>query len=738
MDQNNVISLDQYLDELKEGEHHFENAHQAVSRMILEKPVEKIMFHGKTTYDYKVFRESKKPVVGMYDEINSFVNFVKNAAEGGSASEMAFVFVGEPGTGKTYIVNYLCEKYRDFLSKDENMRYTFRFKNLNKLKTTLGDETIDSIIDKYDRITEKFKNNERLKDKLASDDISKIMLDEISHSEIKKYGRMTTIESQTYEDPLILAMNLFGTLDESKEFLLQKGFKEKQIKKFSENYRYLGACTQFIFDDIKNYVGGDVKKILEDFIEVVPVSLSDTIGTVTGKYSAGEKITATAVTLRGDEDIQRLLDLADTNNPYRINLRIGALARVAGGGIHFSDEIFKNKKDLVQIYLGVIQDRNIEANGSKWPIDTLIIATSNPAEFNRFKSEAEESPIVDRCRICYVSHNTNYKLQEALTRYALGSKKKTTITKAPLHEDPNLHYVFDVAMTLTRALRHEKLTPIEELKLLAGETAGEKSMKTLAEVVDEFNANPNVTKRFGQSGLGHRDLERAVQLLMESSETNEGKCMHAHDAFKALERVVLDETTDNQQRAKFLDDLNIAKGLYREKIETEMFDAYMDEPHAIKKDVMNYVNMVIALNDKDLSDGKMWKYKDPQTGEFTSIKIDRRYVDSVEKRIGLKTEEEKESFRTSITKVHSGRVSTDPNYDFMDNEKLVKAVTDVKLKSDIAGAGSLVGALANQTNDENVILKNRMIDTMLNKLSYCKTCAEKTIQFFCTPDDNET
>ena len=88
---------------------------------------------------------------------------------------------------------------------------------------------------------------------------------------------------------------------------------------------------------------------------------------------------------------------------------------MAGGGIHFADEIYKNKKDLVQVYLGVIQNRSIEIDGYKWPIDTLIVATSNNSEFNRFLSEKEEAPIVDRCRICYVSHNTNYKLQKDLT-----------------------------------------------------------------------------------------------------------------------------------------------------------------------------------------------------------------------------------------------------------------------------------------------------------------------------------
>ena len=77
----------------------------------------------------------------------------------------------------------------------------------------------------------------------------------------------------------------------------------------------------------------------------------------------------------------------------------------------------------------------------------------------------------------------------------------------------------------------------------------------------------------------------------------------------------------------------------------------------------------------------------------------------------------------------------DPTYDFMDNNDLVKAVTDVRLKSDVAGAGSLVGALSNRTNEENQKLYNRMIDTMVNKLGHSYTSALKTIEYFCTQDD---
>ncbi|MGD9260945.1 MAG: serine protein kinase PrkA, partial [Desulfobacterales bacterium] len=539
------------------------------------------------------------------------------------------------------------------------------------------------------------------------------------------------------EDPMILAMNLFEDPDENKEYLAKQiGFSDKEIETLYENYRPLGACSSYIWNDIRNFTGGAIDDMLK-LVEITTVPLTESLGTVTGKYPAKDKITSSAVDLLGEESIQRLLHITDTNNPYRFDLRRGALARVAGGGIHFSDEIYKNKKDLVQVYLGVIQNRSIEIDGYKWPIDTLIVATSNNSEFHRFLSEKEEAPIVDRCRICYVSHNTNYKLQKDLTTYALGSETRTTLTKESLHQDPNLNYAASVAAVLSRLPRSEKLTPVETMKLAAGEVAGEKSIKTLAEVIDTLNQDPEIINRFGQKGLGQRNLGRSIQLLIESSETNEGECMFAYDIFRALERIILDYVTEANDRTKYLEDLKTAKGMYRERIMTEMFNAYMDEPLAIRKDVMNYVNMIIGIDAENLGQDKMWKYKDPQSGELKALKIDERYINSVEERLGLKTEEQRESFRTSIRKIYGQKISVDPDYDFMDNLELVKAVTDVRLKSDIAGAGSLIGALANRTNEENQKLYDRMIDTMLNKLGYCRTCAQKTIEYFCTQEDEK-
>ena len=679
------ITLEQHIKNVAKGKLKFENVFQTISRMILDDQsmIEKVNVNGKRTYDFKVFRQGKKHIIGMYNEINSFVSYVKDAAEGGSSKEMAFVLIGEPGNGKTYFVDYLSTIYRDFVSIPENMKYTFRFKNLDKLGG---------------------------------------------------YGKITYAESQTFEDPMVLAMNLFPTRKENIKFLETLGIKGKQLEKAYSDYRPLGACSDFMYNQILDYCDGDFKKI-NQFIDVIPIPISESRGTLTGKYAAKDKITSSAIDLLGEESISRLLHITDTNNPYRFDLRRGALARVAGGGIHFADEIFKNKTDLVQVYLGVIQNRTIDIEGFKWPIDTLIVATSNNSEFAQFQEEKEQAPIIDRCRITYMSHNTDYLLENELTQYSLGSKEKTTLTNEKMHIDPNLYYALSTAVTLSRMPLNDKLTPVEMMKLSAGEVAGEKSIKTLSEVIDDLNRDPDITKRFGQKGLGHRNLGRAIQILLEGNETQEGKCMYAGDVYKSLESVILDYVQDSADRTKYLNDLAISKKLHRKNIMKTIFNAYMDEPDAIEKDVLNYVNMIIGMDARNLGPDKIWTYKDPQTGKLISIKIDQTFVDSVESRLGLNNQEQKLSFRTTISKIYGQKMIQDSKYNFMDNNDLVKAVTDVRLKSDIAGAGSLVGALSNRTNDENQKLYNRMISTMVNKLGYCNTCALKTIEYFCTHDD---
>ena len=225
MAEENKKTLHHHLLALKNDERVFENAFQSISRMILDSEIEKVVVNGKTTYDFKIFRQAQKHIVGMYEEINSFVSYVKDAAEGGSSKEMAYVLVGEPGNGKTFFVEYVSRLYREFLTNDRNRKYSFRFVGLDK---------------------------------------------------IGSYGKITSIESQTYEDPAVLGMNLFESVDESRAYLGRKiGFSDEQLEEMHENYRPLGACSGYIWNEIREKCDGKIVDMLKHVEEPKHASFTE-------------------------------------------------------------------------------------------------------------------------------------------------------------------------------------------------------------------------------------------------------------------------------------------------------------------------------------------------------------------------------------------------------------------------------------------------------------------------------
>ncbi len=87
------------------------------------------------------------------------------------------------------------------------------------------------------------------------------------------------------------------TIDESKSYLAKTvGFSDKEISTIYDNYRPLGACSAYIWNEIMQFADGKIDEALK-FIDIVPVPLTESLGTVTGKYPAKDKMTSSAVDL---------------------------------------------------------------------------------------------------------------------------------------------------------------------------------------------------------------------------------------------------------------------------------------------------------------------------------------------------------------------------------------------------------------------------------------------------------
>lgn len=272
-----------------------------------------------------------------------------------------------------------------------------------------------------------------------------------------------------------------------------------------------------------------------------------------------------------------------------------------------------------------------------------------------------------------------------------------------LHEDPNLGYVMSYAIIQSRISNPPKPTLIELIKLTSGETSGD----------------------LKGTGIPTKDIIRTIQELIKISETRNRKCVYAGDFLEVSEDLLFGYIDPKK--------LGDTKKVYLERIKVDIADACFEEPSAIKKGVMDYVQMARAMFLTYLEHGDVWKYKDPQTHTLKSITLKGRYVFAVEERLGHNTEKQKEEFRKEIDRYYSQQTMGNPGYDFMDNPGLVRAVIDVKLESDIIGTRSLTEALTSRISEDERQFYSKVINHMIKHSNYCKSCAEKTIEYFCTP-----
>ncbi len=709
MDQANGLSA--HVKGVLTGERKFQNVFESLNEMLREGGVQEATVNGRQKYEFNLFRTGAKPIVGMHDEIMGLASFIKQAAQGGKADELAFVMIGEAGNGKTYLAEFLMAKYREHTLKAGNRRYTFKFTGLTDPKF---------------------------------------------HG---AFGRIPAMESQTFEDPMLLALNLDDDIWRS---LALSGMSHAPIGKdgdvapivefqdrFSRLRRPLGADTDHTLGIIKDLAQSDkdLTRLLAEHVEIVPVRISPTSGVLTGKYAPKDKITASADDLLGKLDITRQLLLGDQglNHPYRFNLRQGALARAGGGGIHFADELFKNKEDLIKIYLGVIQNRVAEMDGMKWPLDMLIIATSNHSEYQEFASNKVNAPVLDRCHPCYVGYCTNRHEQRKLTEYALGNvAAKTTFMGERFHIDPHLVSLFSDAAVLTRLpdlkkLERDDIEIGDLLRLSSGESAnGTATPAKLAEIVSELATRPDFRERFGMTGLSQRALERAFVILEGLEESNRDRCLHAQAGITALERAVRDDPVlDADQKRRYIEqDFEIAHDINLMRVNETVFNAYRDDPKALAQHVLQYVNLVVLLGGgEDVQDGQEKLYTDPLTKERRRLKVDMKFVKAIDERMGIRNEQERQKSHQMIRNAAMRRMMQPTSDDLdaqystlLEDRRLVNAVTDYVLKSDVNGASTLAGALSDLSNEPNKKLRSRILDVMTSKLGHCQRCAINALQ----------
>ncbi|MGB7605501.1 MAG: PrkA family serine protein kinase [Lutisporaceae bacterium] len=409
--------------------------------------------------------------------------------------------------------------------------------------------------------------------------------------------------------------------------------------------------------------------------------------------------------LTGAVDISKM-DIYSEDDPRIFSLN-GAF-NVGNRGLVEFIEIFKNDVEYLHTIITATQEKSIPSPGKGAMIyfDGIIIAHSNEAEWNKFKSDHTNEAILDR--IVKVEVPYCMELSEEIKIYEKILKK----SKFKAHIAPHAIEMAAIFAVLTRLSPSNKVDPMTKLRIYNGEEVVEKGSTRR---IDIMELREEAGMREGMTGISTRFITKAIDSALSSSEHD---CINPLSIMESIVKAVreLDNAEEDKKRyLAFVQDtlrkeynkilekeITIAFiHSYREQAES-LFDNYLDNAEA-------YVNKT--------------KLKDKSTGE--ELQPDEKFMRSIEENIGV-SESSAKGFRTDVTSYMFYVVRNGGKLDYTSYEPLKEAI-EKKLTASVRELSRII--TKSKVRDKEQDKKyNAMVEEMKSN-GYCDCCCDVILKY---------
>ncbi|MGH6953675.1 MAG: serine protein kinase [Alphaproteobacteria bacterium] len=317
--------------------------------------------------------------------------------------------------------------------------------------------------------------------------------------------------------------------------------------------------------------------------------------------------------LVGSEDISKL-DKFSEGDPRVLDLN-GAFNVGNRGMVEFI-EVFKNETEYLHTIITATQEKFVPAPGRHGTVyvDTVIIAHSNEAEWQKFKADPTNEAILDRI----VTIKMPYNLR--LTEEVKICEKLLSKAGFQVHIAPHTLKVAAMFAILSRLQPSSKCDLMTKLKLYDGEEVVEKGRSKKVEVEELREEVPNE----GMNGISPRFIMKAVDNAL--TESPQGLTpIHIREA---LVNMVKEADFPDDVRKRYLEFLqDTIHKAYLEILETEITKAfvyaYEEQAEAL---FQNYLDHAEAYVNKTL-------VKDRNTRE--DLQPDQSFLKSIEEQIAI-------------------------------------------------------------------------------------------------------
>ena len=409
--------------------------------------------------------------------------------------------------------------------------------------------------------------------------------------------------------------------------------------------------------------------------------------------------------LIGSEDISKL-DVYSEGDPRVLDLN-GAL-NVGNRGVVEFIEVFKNETEYLHAMITATQEKVIPAPGRHGMVyvDTVIIAHSNEAEWQKFKADHTNEAILDRIVVVKVPYNL--RLSEEVKIY----QKIIRHSDFRAHVAPHTLEMASMFAILSRLEPTAKCDVMTKLKLYNGEEVVEKG-KTKKIDVRELR---DETKREGMSGISTRFIMKALDNAL--SDNVDGNCINPINVRESLITMVKEADLADDERKRLLEFLqDVLHKEYLEILEKEITKAfvysYQEQAESL---FQNYLDHAEAFVNKT-------RVKDRNTKE--ELHADEGFLKSIEEQIAI-IGSAAEGFRQEVIAYLWATSRRGEKISYQSYEPLKEAI-EKKLMTSVRDISRIITKA--RTRDEDQTQKyNAMVSNLLDH-GYCESCVDVVLKY---------
>lgn len=409
--------------------------------------------------------------------------------------------------------------------------------------------------------------------------------------------------------------------------------------------------------------------------------------------------------LTGAIDISKM-DLYSEDDPRIFSLN-GAF-NVGNRGLVEFIEVFKNDVEYLHTIITATQEKSVPSpgKGSMIYFDGVIVAHSNEAEWNKFKSDHTNEAILDR--IVKIEVPYCLELDEEVKIY----KKILNKSNFKAHIAPHTIEIAAMFAILSRLTPSAKVDAMTKLKIYNGEEVVEKGT---TKKVDITELREEAGQYEGMKGISTRFIIKAIDNALSDSEFD---CINPLSIMESIIKSVkeLDIAADDKKRyLGFIQD-SIRKE-YNKILEKEISKAFI---HSFREQAESLFNNYIDNAEAYVNKSKI---KDSSTGE--ELNPDEEFMRSIEEQIGVYDSSAK-GFRSDVTSYMFYIVRKGGELDYTSYEPIKEAI-EKKLIASVKDLSRII-TKSKVRNKEQVEKYDSMVEEMQNN-GYCLHCCDVILKY---------